>query len=166
MNMSKLVVIRGNSGSGKTTLSLKLLDLIPNSALVEQDYFIKYSAASNSSEQEDARRTKIFNSVKNALAKNEVVILEGVFDSRRYADYFSDLLKHHPNDNYFYYIDLTFEETLRRHEMRDKRHEFGEEKMRGWYIANDQFGYDFEKTIDAKINIDEALKLIIKSVSS
>lgn len=162
--MSKLVVIRGNSGSGKSTLSLKLLQLIPGSALVEQDYFIKYAADSKTPAQEDARRTKIFTSVKNALENNEVVILEGVFDSRRYADYFSDLLKHHPKNNYFYYIDLTFEETLKRHQTRDKRHQFGEEAMSGWYIEHDQFGYDFEKTIDAKIRVEDAIKLIVESV--
>lgn len=162
--MSKLVVIRGNSGSGKTTLSLKLLDLIPHSVLVEQDYFIKYATSSKTPDQEAARRTKIFTSVKNALEKNEAVILEGVFDLRRYRDYFSDLLDYHPNNNYFYYIDLPFEETLKRHETRDKRHEFGEVAMIGWYIAHDQFGYDFEKTIDSEMRIDDAVELIAKSI--
>ena len=162
--MSKLVVIRGNSGSGKTTLSLRLLGLVPNSTLVEQDYFIKYAAISKTSEQEDARRTKIFTAVKNALAKNEVVILEGVFDSRRYTDYFIDLLNFHPTNNYFFYIDLAFEETLKRHETRNKRSEFGEEKMKDWYIAHDQFGYDFEETIDSEMSIDDAINSIVKSV--
>lgn len=162
--MPKLIVIRGNSGSGKTTVTQKLLNMTPGAALVEQDYFIKYATDSKTPAQESARRTKIFTTVKNALQDNEVVILEGVFDSRRYREYFSDLIKHHPTDNYFYYIDLPFEETLRRHEMRDKRHEFGEEKMSGWYIAHDQLGYEFEETFDSNIQIDKAVMRIIKSV--
>ena len=138
--------------------------MAPGAALVEQDYFIKYAAASKTPAQESARRTKIFTAVKDALKNNEVVIFEGVFDSRRYKEYFTDLIKYHPTDNYFYYIDLPFEETLRRHAMRDKRHEFGEEKMSGWYIAHDQLGYEFEETFDSNAQIDEVVKHITKSV--
>jgi thymidylate kinase len=163
--MSKLIVIRGNSGSGKTTLALKLLQLLPNSALIEQDYFIKYTTVSKTSEQEAARRARIFSAVKNTLADNEIVILEGVFDSRRYKDYFTDLLHYHPANNFFYYIDLAFEETLRRHNTRDKRNQFGAEAMTGWYIAHDQFGYDFEDIFDANITIEDAVKHITMSVT-
>lgn len=162
--MSKLIVIRGNSGSGKTTLALQLRALLPNAALIEQDYYIKYAAASKTPEQEAARRTKIFSAVKNALIKNDAVILEGVFDSRRYTDYFVDLLKSHPSDNYFYYIDLPFETTLERHRTREKHHEFGEEAMSGWYTAHDQFGYDFETTIGAEVSADDAVQSILASV--
>lgn len=162
--MSKLVVIRGNSGSGKTTIAQELLNMIPGAALVEQDYFIKYATDSKTPAQEDARRTKIFTAVKSALLNHEVVILEGVFDSRRYKEYFSELVTQHPTNNYFYYIDLSFEETLRRHETRDKRHEFGEEKMSEWYIAHDQLSYKFEETFDSNIQIDDAVKHITKSV--
>lgn len=164
MDTSKLIVIRGNSGSGKTTLSQKLLQLIPNSTLVEQDYFIKYTASSKTAAQEAARKTKIFTTVKSALAKNEIVILEGVFDSRRYSDYFSNLVAEHANNNYFFYIDLTFDETLKRHALRDKRHEFGEEAMSNWYIAHDQLGYGFETTIGPDIAVDAAINLILKTI--
>jgi deoxyadenosine/deoxycytidine kinase len=162
--MSKLVVVRGNSGSGKTTIAQELLNMMPDAILVEQDYFIKYAADSKTPAQESARRTKIFTAVKSALLSHEIVILEGVFDSRRYKEYFSDLIECHPTDNHFYYIDLSFEETLRRHETRDKRHEFGEEKMSGWYIAHDQLGYEFEESFDSNIQIDEAVKRITNSV--
>jgi thymidylate kinase len=162
--MSKLIVIRGNSGSGKSTISQELQKCIPNSILVEQDYFIKYVIFPKTSEEEAKRRAKIFNTVKGALLTNEIVILEGVFDSRRYKDYFTDLIEYHGMDNYFFYIDLTFEETLRRHGTREKRNKFGEEKMKEWYIPHDQLGYDFEKTINSGINVLDATRLIMQSV--
>lgn len=38
---------------------------------------------------------------------------------------------------YSYYFDITFEETIRRHQTRSKSQEFGEEHMRGWWREKD-----------------------------
>jgi hypothetical protein len=44
-----------------------------------------------------------------------------------------------------YYYDIPFEETLRRHETKDKRFEFGEAEMRRWWNEKDYIGIIPEK---------------------
>jgi thymidylate kinase len=162
--MSKLIVLRANSGSGKSTIATLLHAAIKNSVIIEQDYYIKYSAAAKTESQELARRARIFTDVNAALAAHDTVILEGVFDSRRYTDNFNDLLVAHPENNYFFYINVSFEETLRRHQQRDKRHKFGEKEMRDWYIAQDAFHYPFETIIDEQLSIDATVAYILRTV--
>jgi thymidylate kinase len=161
--MSKLIVIRGNSGSGKSTLASSLHAAADNAVIIAQDYYIKYTPATKTPAQEAARKTRIFNDVKAALSRHDTVILEGVFDSRRYTENFTDLISVHPTENYFYYLDISFEETLRRHTTRDKRHEFGEQEMSGWYRPHDQFGYNFETVFNEQQTIDAMLEKISAS---
>lgn len=156
--MSKLVVIRGNSGSGKSTIAERLHVTNEGSALIEQDYYIKY--ASNDAALDLRRKQRIFNDVRQALGSCGLVILEGVFDSRRYREYFDDLIRDHSDDAYFAYLDVSFEETLRRHELRDKRREFGKQEMLGWYALHDYLGYECEFIIDEDKSADESAVMI------
>lgn len=162
--MSKLIVIRGNSGSGKSTLASLMLSKIENATLIEQDYYIKYTPATKTTEQELKRKARIFDDIKSALVRYDTVIVEGVFDSRRYTDSFSDLIDFHPTDNHFYYLDIPFAETLRRHQGREKRDKFGENEMTQWYAQHDQFGYSFEMVFDERDTIEEVIERM--SISS
>ena len=72
--MSKLIVLRANSGSGKSTIATLLHAAIKNSVIIEQDYYIKYSAAAKTESQELARRARIFTDVNAALAAYDTVI--------------------------------------------------------------------------------------------
>lgn len=161
--MSKLIVIRGNSGSGKSTLASLILSKIENATLIEQDYYIKYTPAAKTTEQELKRRARIFDDIKSALDRYDTVLVEGVFDSRRYTDNFTDLLDFHPTDNHFYYLDIPFTETLRRHQGREKRDKFGESEMTNWYAPHDQFGYSFEMVFDERNTIGEIIDRIATS---
>lgn len=158
--MSKLVVIRGNSGSGKSTLASSLHSMIENSTVIEQDYYIKYIPATKTDAQEAERKARIFNDIKLALDRYDMVIVDGVFDSRRYTDNFTDLINSHSTDNYFYYLDIPFAETLRRHQGRAKRDQFGENEMTNWYALHDQFGYPFEVVFDESDAIEEMIEKV------
>ena len=158
--MSKLIVIRGNSGSGKSTLASLVHSNIENSIIINQDYYIKYTPDTKTPEQEKRRKQRIFNDVKSALNRYDVVIVEGVFDSRRYTDNFIDLVHTHPADNHFYYLDIPFAETLRRHQSREKRDMFGEAEMTDWYAPHDKFGYDFETIFNEHDSLTYMLRRI------
>ena len=41
------------------------------------------------------------------------------------------------DETYVYYFNISLDETLRRHETKPNFHEFGETRMREWYIEND-----------------------------
>jgi predicted kinase len=156
--MSKLLVIRGNSGSGKSTIAEYIHSVNEDSCLVAQDYYIKYSSLDK--EQDEMRKQRIFNDVKHALSRYELVILEGVFDSRRYKEYFDDLITYHSQDNFVAYLDVSFEETLSRHQLRPKKDSFGEKEMNGWYAPHDYLGYESEFVINESKKFDESIALI------
>lgn len=156
--MSKLIIIRGNSGSGKSTIAARVHGMVDGSVLIEQDYYIKYMSADK--EQDTLRKQRIFDDVKWALDQDNTVILEGVFGSRRYKDYFDDLISCHPGSTILTYLDVPFDETLRRHQQRAKKDQFGEPEMRGWYIAHDSLGYEGEVCLMRRVALKMRLPLL------
>lgn len=59
-----------------------------------------------------------------------------------------------------YYFDLPFEETLRRHQTKDKRTEFGEEEMRRWWNEKDYAPALNEQTLTPDMMQDEIIDRI------
>ena len=55
----------------------------------------------------------------------EVVILEGILNSKWYEPLFKKLLKEFNKDIYAFYFDIPFDETLRRHKTKPNANEFG-----------------------------------------
>jgi len=160
--MSKLLVIRGNSGSGKSTIAENIKESSEDAHIVAQDDYVKYTIPNGTVEQEHERKTRIFNAVHKALGSHALVIMEGVFDSRRYREYLDELHRTYSENSTFVYLDVPFEETLLRHQQREKRHEFGQDAMAGWYIAGDALGYESEIHINTETTAKEATLAILK----
>ncbi|MGW6201730.1 hypothetical protein ACWF0M_36650 [Kribbella sp. NPDC055110] len=94
----RLIVIRGNSGSGKSSVVEAIRALYGRGiAYVEQDY---------------VRRT-----VFQELAEPDGANIDLIGQMARYA-----LARDHGGN--FYYLDIPFEETVRRHSTRDKKNAF------------------------------------------
>ena len=66
---------------------------------------------------------------------------------------------------YAYYYDLPFEETLRRHETKPNRHEFGESAMRRWWSEKDYIGIIDEKIILQEMEQEETVEMIYKEIT-
>ena len=60
---------------------------------------------------------------------SEVVILEGIMYAYWYRTLFVQAKELYRDNIYAYYFDIPFEETVRRHQMRDKCNEFGAEAI-------------------------------------
>lgn len=80
----------------------------------------------------------------------EVVILEGIMNVEWYQSLFELALQLYGTRVYAYYFDISFEETLRRHQTRAKCNEFGEEEMRKWWREKDFAEELKEKSISAE----------------
>ena len=79
----------------------------------------------------------LFEITKYGKGKCEFVILEGILNSRRYGDMLKELIHYFDENAFTYYFDLSLEETIRRHNTRDKQHEFGEDSLQKWYNPHD-----------------------------
>jgi predicted kinase len=159
-NGTRLIVLRGPSGAGKSSVAARLLESPRPTALIEQDaYRFIYNVREGEMYSKTVRQM-IRDNVLVALSNGFDVILEGILGTKGYRDVFGTLFREHPSNNYLFYFDVSFEETVRRHRGRTKAPLFDEAEMRGWYRSRDVLGYDFERVIDEKSTLDDSVALI------
>lgn len=68
---------------------------------------------------------------------SSIVILEGIMYADWYKPLFELAVQLYGTEIYAYYFDISFEETLRRHQAKPGCHAFGEKEMRKWWREKD-----------------------------
>ena len=158
--MKKLITLRGNSGSGKTTIARALQEKFgKNTMLLSQDVIHRDILKTNDGAGTRANDVLIM-LLEYGHAHNELVILEGILNSRWYTPLFDAAKALYGENICAYYFDLPFEETLRRHQTKDKRTEFGEEEMRKWWNEKDYAPALNEQTLTPDMMQDEIIDRI------
>ncbi|MGI5149315.1 kinase [Plantactinospora sp. CA-294935] len=102
----------------------------------------------------------ISQTVRLALRHGYHVVLEGILISHRYGPMISALRRDHRGDTYLFYLDVSLEETLRRHTLRPQAAEFTAEDMRGWYRPRDLLGLPDEMVIPESSSLEETVVFI------
>ncbi len=153
---SKLIILRGNSGAGKSTVAKRLREVSNHKiAIVEQDYLRRFILKEKETEGTN-NIGLIYQTVIYALSHDYDVILEGILYFPRYADMLRKLVEACPN-NYVYYLDVSLEETLKRHQTKPNAHEFGEKEMREWYNHQDVTNFERETIISETSSLEKTV---------
>jgi len=156
-----LVVIRGNSGAGKSTVARRLRDAYGRGcALVEQDY-LRRVVLRERDLPGGLAPVLIDRTARVALDHGYHVILEGILHTARYAGPLRGLLRDHVGRNAVFYLDVSLDETLRRHATRP--HDFGPDDLRSWYAEHDVLGVDGEHVLPQTLTLEETVDLIARS---
>lgn len=92
------------------------------------------------------------------------VVLEGILDKKLYGPTLNNLIKEFGEDAYVFYMGVSFEETLKRHDTKPNKHEYGIEEMKGWWIEKDYLGSSNEHTIPEIYSTDDAVDFILKTI--
>ncbi|MCI2417396.1 AAA family ATPase [Saccharopolyspora sp. K220] len=159
---TRLVVLRGPSGSGKSSTARRLrAHLGRGVALVEQDY-LRRVVLKERDVPGGANIELISATARFALDRGWHVIVDGIMYAERYREMLDQLRRDHLGSSAFYYFDVAWEETLRRHETRPQAAEFGVEEMRGWYRDADLLGFVAERTIPQVSTLDETVTRILR----
>lgn len=163
--MPKLIILRGNSGSGKTTIAKELQKKFGrNTMLISQDVIRR-----DILKVKDGENTKALPLMKELLmygrSHSEVVILEGIMYADWYKALFEIAVQLYDKNVYAYYFDLSFEETLKRHQTKPNCNEFGEEAMRRWWREKDFSDVLYEESITFEKDIQTIVKDIYDAVS-
>jgi adenylylsulfate kinase-like enzyme len=160
--MAALIIIRGNSGSGKSSIAKELRKSLKNSkvSIVAQDIIRREVLADLGEVKKD--NVELIELIINfSLRKNYITIVEGIYGVRKYKDMFQRVMRN-STSNYVYYLDILFEETIRRHATKLKKNEFGEKEMKQWYREKDLLGFDNEIVIGPNSRLEESVDFILE----
>lgn len=161
---TKIMILRGNSGSGKSTVARQLQrQLGRGTLLISQDMIRREMLWVRDGEGTKAI-SLLAEMVRYGRQNCDFVILEGILYADWYRELFETIVSEYGSDIYAYYYDLTFEETLRRHQTKPNCNDFGEEDMRRWWRDKDYIGFIAEKGIDSKMTEEEAVEMILSDI--
>lgn len=163
--MSKLVIIRGNSGSGKTTVAKGLQKKLGHGTmLISQDVVRREMLYVKDGEKPKVEEL-LFQLAMYGKNNCDVVILEGILNSKWYNNLFERLLNEFESNIFAYYFDIPFEETLERHKQKPNAHEFGEAEMREWWHEKDLLQCIPETLLGQELEKDEIVNMMYEKVT-
>jgi predicted kinase len=160
-DQTRLIVLRGNSGSGKTTVATALRETYGRGvAWVSQDLIRRIILKEK--DQPGGLNIGLIDQVaRYSLDNGYHVVLDGIFYADRYEAMLAGLARDHLGPSRFYYLDVSMEETLRRHATRPQAGEFGADEMRDWYRPRDLLGAIRERVIPETTTLHETTALIL-----
>ena len=165
MKGQKLIIIRGNSGSGKSAVVEKLRETFDGKvAVIGQDTLRRTILMETDSLENTDIIGLLEQTVIYCLDKGYTVIVEGILSKPKYRDTLIKLMESAPCKSSVFYIDVSIEETLRRHKTKPIATEITEEKLQSWYQPKNYLGVPNEIIIDETSTLEETVKLILASV--
>jgi hypothetical protein len=158
---TRLIVLRGNSGSGKTSVAMALREACGRGvAWVGQDV-IRRTILREKDRPGAANIGLIDQVVRYSLDHGYHVILDGIMYADRYGEMLAGLRRDHSGHSCFYYLDVSIDETLRRHATRPQASEFGAADMLDWYRPRDLLAAVAERIIPETSTLPETTGIIV-----
>jgi adenylate kinase family enzyme len=166
MHMSaKVIIIRGPSGAGKSTIAKRLQAECKDPILIiEQDYY-RHTVLGDRPDDKQLVPKLIYENARTMLDAGYTVIIEGIFRKEKYAPMFNRLVHEHPRKSFVYFLDIDFEETVKRHATREKSKNFGREEMQSWFHMAEPLGFENEIIIPSSSSISESVNVIRADIS-
>jgi predicted kinase len=159
---TRLIVLRGNSGSGKSSVAAEVRARYGRGiALVGQDY-LRRAVLRERDIAGGANIGLIDTVARYTLDHGFHVILDGILDSRRYGSMLEGLGRDHRGTSCWYYLDVSFEETMRRHATRPQATEFGRAEMQRWYRQLDLLPSGIEQIVAASNSLDDTVRRVMR----
>ena len=160
--MPRLILLRGNSGSGKTTVARALQRRFgQNTMLISQDAVRRDMLRAKDGENTPALPL-LTALLEYGAAHSGTTILEGILRADWYRPLLVRAAELYGENLYAYYFDLPFEETLRRHQTKPNRAEFGEKELRDWWREKDFSDALKEQILPPEKNAEEIVEEIYR----
>lgn len=158
---TRLVVLRGNSASGKSSIAAGLRERFGRGlALVEQDNLRRVVLREH--DRPGGANIGLIDTVaRYALDAGYHVVLEGILYADRYGPMIRRLAMDHRGPTHHYYLDIAFDETLRRHATKPLADELGEPELRSWYRPRDVLPGGVESVIGADSSLTRTIDRIM-----
>lgn len=99
-----------------------------------------------------------------ALGHGYHVVVEGIMYADRYAGMLRGLCGEYRGRTRLYYLDVSFDETLRRHATRPLAAEFGGDEMRAWYRPADLLPGGVEEVVPQTSTLAQTVARVMGGV--
>ena len=164
-NSSKIIILRGNSGSGKTTVANALQKKLGRGTLIISQDVIRREMLWVRDGSETKAISLLIDLIKYGKKNCDFLILEGILNAVWYKELFEIIKLEFNGSIYAYYYDLSFEETLQRHQTKSNCNDFGENDMKKWWNEKDFIEIIEEKILAQELSIDETVDIVIKDIA-
>lgn len=162
--MSTLIILRGNSGSGKSSVAKALQRKIGRNTLMISQDVVRREMLWTHDGKDTTAQSLLIELLKYGSTHCEYVILEGILNSEWYKELFEAAIENFKDRIFAYYYDIPFEETIKRHETKANRFEFGEKEMRSWWNEKDFIGIIPEKVFKEDVSLESAINIIFQDI--
>ncbi len=158
---TRLIVVRGNSGAGKTSVAAAVRAQLGRTCAVVAQDVIRRTILRERDIRGGANVGLISAVARYALDHGFHVIVEGILHVDHYGTMLADLVADHRGRTGIYYLDVSFEESLRRHATRPQAAEFGPDDMRQWYRKRDLLNLPGEHLVTPGSSLNDTLQRIL-----
>ncbi|MDR7381154.1 AAA family ATPase [Promicromonospora iranensis] len=163
---TRLVIVRGPSGSGKTTIARDLRERMGRgTALIEQDY-VRRKLLWEKDTLGALNISMIDTVTRHALDSGYSAVVEGIMHEVRYGDMLRALVADHEGTSVVAYLDVPFDETLRRHAGRPQAADFTPELMAEWWAQDDYLGLNGEIVVGPQTTAQKTVDRLLTSLES
>ena len=158
---TRLIVLRGNSGAGKSTVAAELRAACGQGlAWISQD-LIRRVILKEKDRPGAVNIGLIDQVVRYCLDHGYHAVLDGILRADAYEQVLAGLKRDHLGTTRLYYLDVTLDETLRRHATRPQASEFTADDMRGWYRPRDLLTTIQERVIPETSTVHQTVEAIL-----
>jgi predicted kinase len=158
----KLIVIRGNSGSGKTSVAAAVRAAYGRGlAIIGQDD-VRRRILRERDVPGGVNIGLIDTIARYSLSHGYHVLVEGILYAAHYGPMLHALRADHAADSAFFYLDVSLDETLRRHETRPMREEVAPDRLREWYQHRDLLPGGYETVIPEHSTKDATVQRVLQ----
>jgi predicted kinase len=157
-----LVILRGNSGSGKTSAAREIQRRYGRGcALVEQDHLRRVVLREHGSGRIPTVAPAFITSVvRAALGHGYHVVLEGILHTGQYGELLRELAAERSAPTSVFWLEVSFAETVRRHDGRSVAIPVTAEQMRAWYSPLDLLGVPGEQILPESADFEQTVTTI------
>ncbi|MFC5375769.1 AAA family ATPase [Brachybacterium sacelli] len=162
-----LVILRGNSASGKSTVARQVQRALPRGrvAMIGLDHVRRELLWEHEVGQGDTIGL-VTAMTQHCLRVGRTTVVEGIFGRERYGDMFAQLLAAHDGPHLVYYLDVSLEETLRRHAGNPIAHEVRADEVASWYRVHDVLGVPGETVLGEELSAEEMVTRVLTDLAA
>ncbi|MFJ6623261.1 AAA family ATPase [Kitasatospora sp. NPDC091335] len=156
-----LIVVRGPSGAGKSSVAARLRAAYGRGVAVVGQDLLRRTVLRERDVPGGANIGLIDLVARHALDHGFHAVVEGILAAGRYGPMLARLAADHRGRSHLYYLDVDFDETVRRHATRPQAAEFSPEVMADWYRPHDLLPDRAEHVIGQGSTLDETVERIL-----